>query len=225
MPVYNEAENLRRILDLVQKVDIDKEILIIDDASTDGTDEVLKHIEDDNVKIYYHDRNRGKGAAVRTGLQHVGGDIVLIQDADLEYKPSDYLKLVQPIIEDGAEVVYGSRVLGKNKYSYRRFAWGGLFLTFVTNVLYRTKLTDMNTCYKVFKADLIRSIPLQCDGFEFCPEVTAKVTKMGYPIKEVPISYEPRSFSEGKKIRWHDGLVGLWTLFRCKFWDRRVDQN
>lgn len=219
MPVFNEEKNLKRILAMVQRVNVEKEILIIDDASSDGTGELLRQIEDDNVKVFYHDRNMGKGAAVRTGLQHVSGDIVIIQDADLEYKPSEYPKLIQPIIEDGADIVYGSRTLGRNRYSYKRFAWGGLFLTFVTNVLYRTKLTDMNTCYKVFKADLIKNIQLRSKGFEFCPEVTAKVTKKGHSIVEVPISYEPRSFSEGKKIRWHDGLVGLWTLIRYRFWN------
>lgn len=218
MPVYNEAENLHAILERIRKVDIDKEILIVDDGSSDGTRELLEGVESVDVKVYHHEENMGKGWAVRTGLRHVTGDIVIIQDADLEYDPADYPRLIQPIVEDGANVVYGSRVLGKNRYSYRRFAWGGLFLTFVTNTLYRTKLTDMNTCYKVFDAQVIKSVPLNCRGFEFCPEVTAKVAKRGYPIVEVPISYEPRSFSQGKKIRWHDGLVGLWTLIRYRLW-------
>jgi len=219
MPVYNEVENLSKILEKVQKVNIEKEIIIVDDGSSDGTRDILEKIEQDNVKIYYHAKNMGKGYAVRTGLQHISGDIVIIQDADLEYDPNDYHKLLQPLIEGKISVVYGSRPLGKNPISYSRYYWGSWFLNFVGNLLYGTRLTDLYTCYKVFRSEVIKPLNLQCKGFEFCPEVTAKISKNGYNILEVPISYKPRAFSQGKKIRWYDGFIGLWTLIRYRLWD------
>lgn len=217
MPVYNERDTLNEILSRVQAVPVKKEIIIVDDGSTDGTRQILKNIKGGNIKVILHERNQGKGAAIRTGLREATGDIVIIQDADLEYDPMDYLKLI-PLIQSGeAQVVYGSRTLGSKKRSYHRYYWGGQLITFVANVLYRLKITDEPTCYKMFKKDLIDRIQLDCKGFEFCPEVTAKVARLGYTIHEVPISYHPRSFEQGKKIKWKDGLIAIWTLLKYRF--------
>lgn len=199
MPVYNERDTLNEILNRVQAVPLKKEIIIVDDGSMDGTREILKGIKTANIKVIFHEKNQGKGSAIKTGLREATGDVVIIQDADLEYEPMDYLKLI-PIIQSGeAQVVYGSRTLGSNKRSYHRYYWGGQFITLVTNILYGTKITDEPTCYKMFKKEVINRIQLDCTGFEFCPEVTAKVARLGYTIHEVPISYHPRSFEEGKK--------------------------
>lgn len=217
MPVYNERGNLVEILNRVQAVPIEKEIIIVDDGSTDGTRQILRDIKGQNVKVILHERNQGKGAAIKTGLTEATGDIVIIQDGDLEYDPMDYLKLI-PLIQSGeAQVVYGSRTLGGNKRSYHRYYWGGQFVTLVTNILYGLKITDEPTCYKMFKREIIDRIKLDCTGFEFCPEVTAKVVRLGYTIHEVPISYHPRSFEEGKKIKWRDGLIAIWTLLKYRF--------
>lgn len=217
MPVYNERGNLVEILNRVQAVPIEKEIIIVDDGSTDGTRQILRDIKGQNVKVILHERNQGKGAAIKTGLTEATGDIVIIQDGDLEYDPMDYLKLI-PLIQSGeAQVVYGSRTLGSNERSYHRYYWGGQFVTLVTNILYGLKITDEPTCYKMFKKEVIDRIKLDCTGFEFCPEVTAKVVRLGYTIHEVPISYHPRSFEEGKKIKWRDGLIAIWTLLKCRF--------
>jgi glycosyltransferase involved in cell wall biosynthesis len=217
MPVYNERGNLVEILNRVQAVPIEKEIIIVDDGSTDGTRQILRDIKGQNVKVILHERNQGKGAAIKTGLTEATGDIVIIQDGDLEYDPMDYLKLI-PLIQSGeAQVVYGSRTLGGKKRSYHRYYWGGQFVTLVTNILYGLKITDEPTCYKMFKKEVIDRIKLDCTGFEFCPEVTAKVARLGYTIHEVPISYHPRSFEEGKKIKWRDGLIAIWTLLKCRF--------
>lgn len=217
MPVYNEKNTLIEILNRIEAVPIEKEIIIVDDGSTDGTRQILRDIKDENIKVILHERNQGKGAAIKTGLREATGEIVIIQDADLEYEPMDYLKLI-PLIESGkAQVVYGSRTLGSNKRSYHRYYWGGQFVTLVTNILYGLKITDEPTCYKMFKKEVIDRIQLDCTGFEFCPEVTAKVTRLGYKIHEVPISYHPRSFEEGKKIKWRDGLIAIWTLLKYRF--------
>ena len=167
--------------------------------------------------MIFREKNKGKGTAIRTGLANVTGDIVIIQDADLEYDPNDYPKLVEPILTGKANVVYGSRILGKSRKSYWSFYMGGRFLSFLANLLYNAKITDEPTCYKVFRADMIKNINLKCRRFEFCPEVTAKVRKKGYKIYEVPIHYEPRSLKEGKKINWKDGLEAIWTLIKYKF--------
>ena len=161
----------------------------------------------------------GKGHAVRTALEHSQGDIIIIQDADLEYHPKDYRKLIEPIIDGKTEVVYGSRLLGKSepKISYMSFYLGGIFLSKLTNLLYRTNITDESTCYKVFKREVIKNLDLKCERFEFCPEVTAKISKKGVKILEVPISYTPRKKEEGKKIRWIDGLIAIWTLVKYRF--------
>lgn len=218
IPCYNEKETILEILRRVEAVELDKEIVIVDDGSTDETREILKSVSPTEAAVYFHERNQGKGAAIRTGLQHVSGDIVIIQDADLEYDPQDFYELIKPIVEGRAEVVYGSRVLGKNfRISYLRYYWGGRLLSALANLLYDAHITDEPTCYKAFKASVLKSLSLTCTRFEFCPEVTAKLRKKGYKIYEVPISYHPRSLKEGKKIGWRDGLQAIWTLVKYKF--------
>jgi glycosyltransferase involved in cell wall biosynthesis len=217
MPVYNERDTLTEILSRVEAVPVDKEIIIVDDGSTDGTRQILKDIKAENIKVIFHERNQGKGAAIKTGLREATGDVVIMQDADLEYDPMDYLKLI-PLIQSGeAQVVFGSRTLGSKERSYHRYYWGGQFVTFVANLLYGLKITDEPTCYKMFRKEVMEQIKLDCIGFEFCPEVTAKVARLGYTIHEVPVSYHPRSFKEGKKIKWKDGLIAIWTLLKYRF--------
>ena len=226
VPVYNEKNTILEILKKIEMVNINdfgfqKEIIIVDDDSKDGTKELLNNIaQEKNLKVIHHSTNRGKGAAIRTGLDCVTGDFVIIQDADLEYDPQDYKKLLEYILKNRVEVVYGSRRLGNpRRFSHFSYYLGGVFLTFVTNLIYRTKITDEATCYKLFKTEIIKSIPLKCEKFEFCPEVTAKIAKKGIKIHEVPINYFPRSEAEGKKIKCKDGLVALWTLIKYKFVD------
>jgi dolichol-phosphate mannosyltransferase len=219
IPVYNERETIEELISRVKMADIGsvkKEIILVDDFSSDGTREIIRGIK--GVKAFFHNKNYGKGYAIRTAINNAGGDIVIVQDADLEYDPNDYLKLITPIIENKTVVVYGSRILNKkNDYSYLRFYLGGRLVTFFTNLLYHTKITDEPTCYKVFRSDVIKKVNLKCVGFEFCPEVTAKIAKMGIKIVEIPISYKARSREEGKKIKWKDGLIAFWTLFKYKF--------
>lgn len=221
IPVYNEENTIKQLLNLVKKVDIgkvEKEMVIIDDGSYDNTFEVLKNIND--IKLIRHTKNIGKGAAIRTGIKHATGDIILIQDADLEYDPNEYMALIKPIINGKAEVVYGSRRLKKENKKHSGFSFyiGGVFLTWFTNLLYPSlHITDEPTCYKVFKADVIKNLNLKCKRFEFCPEVTAKIARKGIKIYEVPISYHPRSIKEGKKINWRDGIEAIWTLLKYKF--------
>ncbi len=220
VPVYNERETVREILERVRAVEVEKEIIVIDDGSTDGTRDILREEEGrGDVRVIYHPQNRGKGAAIRTGLEHATGDVVLIQDADLEYDPRDYPRLLQPILEGRAEVVYGSRFRGRCESMLFWHALGNKLLTLATNLIYGAALSDMETCYKVFKAEVIKSIPLRARRFEFEPEVTAKVLKRGYRIHEVPISYSGRKHHEGKKITWRDGFTALWTLIKYRFVD------
>ena len=225
IPLYNENGTIEKLLKKVDSVKLDKEIIIVDDYSTDGSREWLKNLKAKNIKKVFHDKNYGKGMAIRSGIKEVSGDIVIIQDADLEYDPNDYYELVKPIQEGKAEVVYGSRILGnliknlRNKHTeaYYEYYYGGRILTLLANILYNAKITDEPTCYKVFKADIIKKINLKCKRFEFCPEVTAKVRKMGYKIHEIPIKYNPRTLSEGKKIKFRDGFEAVWTLIKYRF--------
>ncbi|MBM4464073.1 MAG: glycosyltransferase family 2 protein [Chloroflexi bacterium] len=220
MPVYNEQETLAEILARVRAVDLEKEIVVVDDGSTDGTRDVLREEEKKgDLKVFYHQVNKGKGAAVRTGLEHASGSFIIIQDADLEYDPCDYPKLLQPILEGQAEVVYGSRFLVFRETMFFLQALGNKFLTLLTNLLYGTALSDMETCYKAFRAEVIKSIPLRSRRFEFEPEITAKLLKRGYRIHEVPISYQGREYHEGKKLTWRDGVTALWTLIKYRFVD------
>jgi glycosyltransferase involved in cell wall biosynthesis len=221
IPVYNEKNTILKILEKVKSVKIDKEIIIVDDFSTDGTREILESLKgkDEKLKIIFQKKHVGKGFAIRTALKFVEGEIVLIQDADLEYDPNEYPKLIGPILEGKAKVVYGSRVLKKNPKASIIFYIGGRFLSFLTNLLYGTNITDEPTGYKVFSTDVLKSIDLKCLGFEFCPEVTAKVAKKGYKIYEVPINYNPRSIKEGKKIRFKDALKAVFTLIKYRFID------
>ena len=219
IPAYNEVHNIDTLLAKVQAVPLPKEIIIVDDGSTDGTrDRLTAYQNTPNFKVIFHERNQGKGAAIRTAIQYMTGDIAIVQDADLEYEPQDYVALIQPIIEGKEKVIYGSRFLKtENRHSYMSFYIGGQIVTLLTNILYNQRLTDEPTCYKVFETNFLRSIPLDCTRFEFCPEVTAKVAKRGIRIKELPISYYPRSITEGKKISWFDGIEAIWVLFKYRF--------
>ena len=234
MPVYNEIGTLAEIVRRVRAVklavevgygiengsvvEFDREIVIVDDGSTDGTRDVLKKLEGEpDVIVALHERNHGKGEAVRTGLQHASGDVIVIQDADLEYDPRDYSALLKPIVEGRSKVVYGSRFRGGPTRTM--FFWhmiGNHFLTLVTNILFNTILSDMETGYKVFTREVAEQLDLRSRGWGFDPEITAQILKRGYRIYEVPISYTGREFEEGKKISWHDGLTVLWTLVRCR---------
>lgn len=218
IPAYNEIKSIDAIIAKIQAVAIEKEIIIVDDGSTDGTRERLATYEAvPNIRVIHHEKNKGKGAAIRTAISYIRGDVAIIQDADLEYEPEDYLKLVPVITEGGEKVVYGSRFLNPaNRHSYFSFYLGGQVVTLLTNVLYNQRLTDEPTCYKVFDSKFLQSIPLECNGFEFCPEVTAKVAKRGIRIKEVPINYYPRSLEEGKKISWFDGIEAIWVLMKYR---------
>jgi len=217
IPVYNEKKSLLEIIQRVQLVPIEKEIILVDDFSTDGTRDLLRDLERQEFKVLYHERNQGKGAALRTGFQHAIGEFVIVQDADLEYDPNDYLKLLQPILDGEADVVYGSRFSGHRSNMTSLHTLGNLFLTGITNLFYRTSITDMETCYKLFRRETIQGIRIECNRFNFEPEVTAKLLKRGLRIVEVPISYSGRSFSEGKKITWRDGFSAVWTLIKYRF--------
>ncbi|UCD83681.1 MAG: glycosyltransferase family 2 protein [Deltaproteobacteria bacterium] len=217
IPVYNEKATIRELLEKVKAVDIDKELIIIDDGSTDGTREILQEEKDKGRKVFFHQKNIGKGAALRTGLQKASGDLVIIQDADLEYDPQDYKRLIQPLIEGKAEVVYGSRFGGEQKGMLSLHWLGNKLLTLLTNLLYRSNITDMETCYKTWKAEVIKNIPIKSDQFNFEAEITAKVRKRGIQIHEVPISYLGRKSHQGKKIKWIDGFSAVWALIKYRF--------
>ncbi|MFN4227469.1 MAG: glycosyltransferase family 2 protein [Candidatus Ratteibacteria bacterium] len=219
IPVFNEKNTILKIIEKVKKVPVEKEIIVIDDGSNDGTTEILKNIKDEKIKIIFKEKNEGKGSAIKEGLKIAKGDIIVIQDADLEYDPNDWIKMIELIKRKNVEVVYGSRILGKNKKSSFFFYLGGRMLSLIANILYNAKITDEPTCYKMFKKDVIDSINLKCKGFEFCPEVTAKIRKKGYRIYEVPISYNPRNIKEGKKIRLKDFFIAVWTLIKYRFFD------
>ena len=218
MPVYNEADTVGEIVKRVMRLDIDKELVIVDDASTDATASELEKVsvEFPEVTILHLPQNRGKGFALREGFKHVRGGAVVVQDADLEYDPRDLKKMFEAIEAGRADVVYGSRVLGRNPMSHLRYYVGGRLLSVLTNVLYGSSITDEPTCYKMFRKEILDEINLECTGFEFCPEFTAKVLKAGHKIMELPIRYNPRKIAEGKKIRWHDGIVAIWTLIKLR---------
>lgn len=220
IPVYNEKNTIEEIIHRVQAVEVglDKEIIVVDDASQDGTCEVLKKIKDPNVKISFHSKNQGKGGALQTGFSKAEGDIILIQDADLEYDPREYPKLLECILDGRADVVYGSRFLGGPHRVL--FFWhyvGNKFLTTLSNILSNLNLTDMETCYKVFKKEILDKITLKSKRFGIEPEITIKLAKLKCRIYEVPISYSGRGYSEGKKIGWKDGIAAIFHLFKYKF--------
>jgi glycosyltransferase involved in cell wall biosynthesis len=220
IPVYNEERTIREIIERVEAVPVEKEIIAVDDYSTDNTWEELKKLADEGrIRLFRHKMNKGKGAACRTGISKITGDVVIIQDADLEYDPSDYPSLLAPISSGRSKVVYGSRFLGPHKAMYFWHAIGNKSLTLITNILYDTTLTDMETCYKVFTADIARKLKLKSNRWGFDPEITAKMLKMGHRIYEVPISYTGREFWEGKKISWKDGITVVRTLIRYRFLD------
>jgi glycosyltransferase involved in cell wall biosynthesis len=223
MPAYNEAATIAEIIGKVLAVDVGcpKEVIIVDDASVDGTKDVLKtFIGGNNVRVVFHERNKGKGAAIRTGLNHVTGDIVVIQDADLEYDPHDLPRIIGPIVSGKADVVYGNRFHGEvHRVLYFWHSFGNGLLTLACNILTNLNLSDMEVGYKAFRADVISSIHLRSDRFGFEPEVTVKVAKLGCRIYEVPISYYGRTYAEGKKITWKDGIAALWCMVRYRFRD------
>jgi len=221
VPVYNEESRIIQAIKSIKdsSIDMEKEIIVVDDGSTDGTSEILDSIRDDAIKVYHHKKNQGKGSALKTAFSHVSGDVVIIQDADLEYDPCEYRALVDPIITHDADVVYGSRLSGGRPVRVYMF-WhkaGNNLLTFLTNFLYNTTITDMETGYKVFKKEVVDNLSLKSKDFTVEAEITAKIFKKKYKVYEVPISYYGRSYSEGKKIRWYHGLSAIWALVKYKF--------
>lgn len=234
IPVFNEEKTVSRILAKVNWVKlpkgIEKEIVIVDDGSKDDSKLKIKYAKSKlkikNLITIYHRTNLGKGAAVRTGTKYSSGDVILIQDADLEYDPEDYKRLLSPILSKKAKVVYGTRlknypfkILGRRHTPFLTHFLGNKFLTSITNILYGSNLTDMETCYKVFTTEVAKSLNLKSNRFEVEPEITAKILKKGYSIYEVPIKVTPRGYNEGKKITWRDGFIALWTLFKYRFTD------
>jgi glycosyltransferase involved in cell wall biosynthesis len=219
VPVFNERATIAEIIRRVRTVSVplQVEVLVVDDGSTDGTDKVLAAVADSTVRVLRHPVNRGKGAAIRTGLEAATGDLVLVQDADLEYDPDDWPRLLDPVLKGKARVVYGSRFTGERKNMLPSHWVGNRLLTLVTNVLYRSTLSDMETCYKLFDRRVLAGITIRSDRFEVEPELTAKVLRSGERIYEVPISYAGREVHEGKKISWRDGFGALWALVRYRF--------
>lgn len=222
VPVYNERPYIEQVIRNVQAVSVEKEIIVVDDGSTDGTKDVLAKLEsEDGIRVIYHERNKGKGAAIRTALVHASGELVVIQDADLEYDPEDYPDLMGPFKKGPCDVVYGTRLV-RGKAQRVHLFWhylGNRFLTLVTNILFNASLSDMETGSKLFRTDLLKSLDLKANRFDIEPELTAKILKMKCRVFEVPIAYYGRNYDEGKKITWRDGLVALWTLIKYRFKD------
>lgn len=229
IPVYNEEKTIKKVIDKIKKVqlkNITKEIIVVDDCSQDNTKNMLKKANDNSLKVFYHKKNMGKGAAIRTALKHSTGDIISIQDADLEYNPKNIIKLINPIVNGDADVVYGSRFLGKRLILFGKnktvlpLHWiGNHCLTFLTNILYSSSITDMETGCKVLKKEVIKNISLKATRFDFEPEITAKILRKGYKIKELSISFNPRTFDEGKKITWIDGIKAAYYLLKYRLFD------
>jgi glycosyltransferase involved in cell wall biosynthesis len=226
IPVFNEYKTLVQVLEMVSTANssgLEKELIVVDDGSVDGTRDILRDLDAAkyNARVFFHEKNQGKGAALRTAQQHATGDLIIIQDADLEYSPSEYPELLKPILEGRADVVYGSRLSGGKPTRAFKFTHlvGNKFLSFMTNLLYDCTLTDMETCYKVFKADVFKKITIKSNRFEFEPEITAKILKQGVRIYELPISYYGRDYTEGKKITWKDGFGAMWALIKYRFFD------
>ncbi|OGL44268.1 MAG: glycosyl transferase [Candidatus Schekmanbacteria bacterium RBG_16_38_11] len=220
IPVYNEKATILDLIKKVESVNLEKEIILVDDCSTDGTREILKSLGDNKYKIFFQEKNSGKGAALRTGFDHVTGDIVIVQDADLEYDPNEYGRLIEPILHGKADVVFGSRFLaGPHRVHLFWHYLGNKMLTTLSNIFTNLNLTDMETCYKVFKAEILKSLNLKSNRFGFEPEFTAKIAKRKYRIYEVPISYYGRDYSEGKKITWKDGIIAIWCIIRYRLMD------
>lgn len=220
MPVYNERKTIMDVLELVEGIKLDKEIILVDDFSTDGTRELLEEAlkaGSNDIKVLYHDVNKGKGGAIRTALSNATGDYAVVQDADMEYSPHDIEKLAILAEETKADAVYGSRFLNSRKSTSFMHFLVNWFLTSLTNLFFGSNLTDMETCYKMIKTDIMQSLDIQAKRFEIEPEVTAKLLKKGYKIREVPISYRGRSYNEGKKITWRDGVEAVYTLFKYRF--------
>jgi dolichol-phosphate mannosyltransferase len=225
IPCYNERDTIAATLALVREVNLSKEIVVVDDGSTDGTQQVLQALAGPDLTLVLQNENAGKGAAIRTAIEHVTGEIVIVQDADAEYDPHEYPRLIEPILAGQTDVVYGSRFLEQGKERRRRWPEGMRFpnwlinriLAGMANLLYGAQITDEATCYKVFRTEVLKSIPLKCQRFEFCPEVTAKLRRRNIRILEVPISYHARTSQQGKKINWRDGVEAIWTLLRYRF--------
>lgn len=217
IPVYNEVNTIEESVRRVQEVPLEKEIIIVDDGSFDGTKEIVKKIQGDNIKKIFHEKNQGKGAAIRSALPLVSGDIVIIQDADLEYYPDEYPYLISPILKDRADVVFGSRFIGPHRCFLFSHYVGNQIVNFIANILYDTMLSDFMSCHKVFKADIIKKINITSRRFGFEAEITGEVFRRGLRVYEVPISYSGRNCSEGKKIKWTDFFVVVWWLFKTKF--------
>jgi len=219
MPVYNEKATIREIVARVLAADVDKELLIVDDCSTDGTRDIIRELAaaDSRIRVFLHEKNSGKGAGIQTALPHISGDIVIIQDADLEYCPEDYPTLIGPIINDYADVVYGTRFIGPHRVFMVWHYFANKMLTLLVNILYNTMLTDMEVGYKAFRSSIFNEITIRSKGFDFEPEITAKVFKRHYRVFEVPITYCGRTYAEGKKITWRDGIHALIAILKFRF--------
>jgi glycosyltransferase involved in cell wall biosynthesis len=220
MPVYNERETIEEIIRRVLAVPVRIELIVVDDGYKDGTRDILAELQRElGFRLFLQERNQGKGAALRRGFENVSGDLVVIQDADLEYSPEEYPELIELICQGRADVVYGSRFLGRHRVFMFSHYLGNRIVTFLTNVLYNTMLTDMETCYKVMRAEIVRDLRLESNGFGIEPEMTAKIFKRGCRVYEIPITYDGRGYDQGKKITWRDGFVALWVLLKYRFRD------